>query len=45
METWPDEYASEHGTGQTWVPGTYDPQLNLYYVVTGNFNDYRLKSL
>src|SRR5205823_14781882 len=30
METWPDEYASAHGTGQTWIPGTYDPQLNLY---------------
>ena len=38
METWPDEYASAHGTGQTWIPGTYDPQLNLYYVGTGNPN-------
>ncbi len=38
METWPDEYASAHGTGQTWMPGTYDPQLNLYYLGTGNPN-------
>jgi acido-empty-quinoprotein group A len=38
IETWPDEYASAHGTGQTWIPGTYDPQLNLYYIGTGNPN-------
>jgi alcohol dehydrogenase (cytochrome c) len=38
METWPDEYAAAHGTGQTWMPGTYDPQLNLYYFGTGNPN-------
>ena len=38
METWPDEYAAAHGTGQTWIPGTYDPELNLYYVGTGNPN-------
>ena len=38
IETWPDEYASAHGTGQTWMPGTYDPELNLYYVGTGNPN-------
>ena len=38
IETWPDEYASAHGTGQTWMPGTYDPVLNLYYVGTGNPN-------
>jgi len=37
-KTWPDEYASAHGTGQTWIPGTYDPELNLYYVGTGNPN-------
>src|SRR4051812_42910571 len=36
IETWPDEYASAHGTGQTWIPGTYDPELNLYYLGTGN---------
>jgi acido-empty-quinoprotein group A len=38
IETWPDEYASAHGTGQPWIPGTYDPQLNLYYIGTGNPN-------
>ena len=38
METWPDEYAAAHGTGQAWIPGTYDPELNLYYVGTGNPN-------
>jgi alcohol dehydrogenase (cytochrome c) len=38
IETWPDEYASAHGTGQAWMPGTYDPDLNLYYVGTGNPN-------
>lgn len=38
MNTWPDEYAAAHGTGQTWMPGTYDPELNLYYVGTGNPN-------
>jgi alcohol dehydrogenase (cytochrome c) len=38
IETWPDEYASAHGTGQTWIPGTYDPELNLYYFGTGNPN-------
>src|SRR5881227_3969695 len=38
IETWPDEYASAHGTGQAWIPGTYDPELNLYIVGTGNPN-------
>jgi acido-empty-quinoprotein group A len=38
IETWPSEYASEHGTGQPWMPGTYDPELNLYYFGTGNPN-------
>jgi len=38
IQTWPDEHAAAHGTGQTWMPGTYDPELNLYYVGTGNPN-------
>ena len=38
IETWPDEYSSAHGTGQAWIPGTYDPELNLYIVGTGNPN-------
>ena len=37
-ETWPDTYAREHGGGQPWVPETYDPELNLLYVPTGNPN-------
>ena len=38
MDTWPDEYSAAHGTGQAWMPGTYDPDLNLYIVGTGNPN-------
>lgn len=34
--TWPNEDAMMHGGGMTWVPGTYDPELNLYYFGTGN---------
>ena len=26
----------EHGGGMTWLPGTYDPELNLLYWGTGN---------
>jgi acido-empty-quinoprotein group A len=37
-ETWPTKSAMEHGGGMTWMPGTYDPQLNLYYLGTGNPN-------
>ena len=37
-ETWPDAYAMEHGGGMTWQPWTYDPELNLLYVPTGNPN-------
>ena len=28
----------EHGGGMTWMPGTYDPELNLIYWGTGNPN-------
>jgi len=38
IETWPDEYAAAHGGGGPWIPGTYDPELNLYYYGTGNPN-------
>jgi alcohol dehydrogenase (cytochrome c) len=38
IETWPDEYAAAHGGGMPWVPGSYDPELNLYYFGTGNAN-------
>ena len=34
--TWPNDEAMLHGGGMTWVAGTYDPELNLYYFGTGN---------
>ncbi len=38
LKTWPNENASGHGGGMTWMPGTYDPELNLLYWPTGNTN-------
>ncbi len=38
FETWPDEYSAAHGGGMPWQPPTYDPELNLLYVPTGNPN-------
>jgi alcohol dehydrogenase (cytochrome c) len=38
FETWPDEYSMRHGGGMTWLPGTYDPDLHLYFLGTGNPN-------
>jgi len=35
-ETWPNAEAMEHGGGMTWVPCTYDPELNMLFVGTGN---------
>ena len=35
-KTWPSDEAMTHGGGMTWLPGTYDPDLNLYYFGTGN---------
>jgi acido-empty-quinoprotein group A len=37
-ETWPNQAAMSHGGGMTWLPGTYDAQLNLLYWGTGNAN-------
>ncbi len=37
-ETWPDLDSMHHGGGMTWMPGTYDPDLNLIYWGTGNAN-------
>ena len=37
-ETWPDQYSMEHGGGMPWLPGSYDPELSLYYFGTGNAN-------
>jgi alcohol dehydrogenase (cytochrome c) len=36
METWSNEDVAAHGGGMTWVPITYDPDLKLIYVPTGN---------
>jgi acido-empty-quinoprotein group A len=38
LKTWPNESVAEHGGGMTWMPGTYDPELNLLYWPTGNTN-------
>jgi acido-empty-quinoprotein group A len=38
LKTWPNENASGHGGGMTWMPGTYDPEFNLLYWPTGNTN-------
>ena len=38
LKTWPNETASDHGGGMTWMPGTYDPELNLLFWPTGNTN-------
>lgn len=35
-ETWPNAEARAHGGGAIWIPGTYDPELNLYYFGTAN---------
>ncbi len=35
-ETWPNEDAMRAGAAMTWQPITYDPELNLIYVTTGN---------
>lgn len=37
-ETWPNQASMDHGGGMTWLPGTYDPDLNLIYWGTGNTN-------
>ena len=37
-DTWPSQDAMDHGGGMTWMPGTYDPELNLIYWGTGNAN-------
>lgn len=37
-DTWPDMDAMRHGGGMTWMPGTYDPETDTYYLGTGNPN-------
>lgn len=36
LNTWPNLDMAKHGGGMTWQPITYDPDLNLIYVSTGN---------
>jgi alcohol dehydrogenase (cytochrome c) len=35
LETWKDLDAARHGGGNPWVPGSYDPDTNLYIFGTG----------
>ncbi len=45
-ETWPNEKlpdAWKYGGGATWQPGSYDPQLDLFYIGTGNAEPYNPK--
>jgi acido-empty-quinoprotein group A len=35
-QTWPSAASMEHGGGMTWGEPTYDPELHLLYVPTGN---------
>jgi alcohol dehydrogenase (cytochrome c) len=35
-ETWPNAEAMAHGGGMTWLPCTFDPELRLLYLGTGN---------
>jgi len=37
-DTWPNQASMDHGGGMTWLPGTYDPELNLLFWGTGNAN-------
>jgi alcohol dehydrogenase (cytochrome c) len=34
--TWPNADSMRHGGAGVWVPGTYDPDLHLYYTGTAN---------
>ncbi len=34
--SWPNNTAMSHGGGPAWMTGTYDPDLNLIYLGTGN---------
>jgi PQQ-dependent dehydrogenase (methanol/ethanol family) len=35
-ETWPSNETMEHGGGDAWLVGSYDPKLNLIYYGTSN---------
>lgn len=36
LDTWKSLDAARHGGAQTWIPGAYDPETNLYLFGTGN---------
>ena len=36
LDTWKSLDAAQHGGAQTWMPGAYDPETNLYIFGTGN---------
>jgi len=36
LDTWASLDAARHGGAQTWAPGAYDPETNLYIFGTGN---------
>ena len=36
LDTWSNLSAAQHGGGQAWIPGVYDPDSNLYIFGTGN---------
>ena len=36
LDTWPSLDAAQHGGGQVWIPGVYDPETKLYIFGTGN---------
>jgi mono/diheme cytochrome c family protein len=36
LDTWVSLDAARHGNGATWIPGSYDPDTNLYLYGTGN---------
>jgi alcohol dehydrogenase (cytochrome c) len=36
LDTWKSLDAARHGGAQTWAPGAYDPETNLYIFGTGN---------
>ena len=45
-ETWPNDKlpdAWKYGGGATWQPGSYDPDLDLFYIGTGNAEPYNPK--
>lgn len=36
LNTWTSLDAARYGGGTSWIPGSYDPDLHLYYFGTGN---------